>query len=101
MTIRTSVVGPQLKDGSELFHWFMKQNGEIFGYKNAYWSGITTLELAKGVEWFILNNINGIYHLTNGKKISKYHLLNLFKKFTKKTVNINLIHLSYLDYLSC
>ena len=89
LTIRTSIVGPQLKDGSELFHWFMKQNGEIFGYKNAYWSGITTLELAKGVEWLILNNINGIYHLTNGKKISKYHLLNLFKKFTKKTVNIN------------
>lgn len=89
LTIRTSVVGPQLKDGGELFHWFMKQNGEIFGYVNAYWSGVTSLELAKGVEWSILNNINGIYHLTNGKKISKYHLLSLFKKFTKKIVTIN------------
>ena len=70
LTIRTSVVGPQLKDGSELFHWFMKQSGEINGYKKAFWSGITTLELAKGIEWSIYNDINGIYNLTNNKKIS-------------------------------
>ena len=29
LTLRTSVVGPQIKDGNELFHWFMKQKGEI------------------------------------------------------------------------
>lgn len=88
LTIRTSVVGPQLKDGSELFHWFMKQSGEINGYKKAFWSGITTLELAKGIEWSIYNDINGIYNLTNNKKISKYDLLNLFKRYTKKKIKI-------------
>ena len=89
LTIRTSVVGPQIKGRGELFHWFMNQSGEIFGYKKAYWSGVTTQELAKAVEWTVINNINGIYNLTNGKKISKFDLLKLFKKFTKKSILIN------------
>ncbi len=88
LTIRTSVVGPQIKDGDELFHWFMKQSGEIKGYKKAFWSGVTTIVLAKGVEWAIINKISGIYNLTNGKKISKYDLLSLFKKHTNKKINI-------------
>lgn len=89
LTIRTSVVGPQLKEGGELFHWFMNQSGKINGYKKAFWSGVTTLELSKFVHWAILNKINGIYNLTNNKKISKYELLLLFKKFTKKSILID------------
>ena len=88
LTIRTSVVGPQLKEGGELFHWFMNQSGKINGYKKAFWSGVTTIELSKFVQWAILKNLNGIYNLTNNKKISKYELLLLFKKFTKKSIMI-------------
>lgn len=36
-TLRTSIIGPELKDGTGLFHWFMKQEGEVKGYINAYW----------------------------------------------------------------
>ena len=90
LTIRTSVVGPELKsDGKELFNWFMRQNGTINGYTKRIWSGISTLELSKGVKWSIDNNITGLYHLTNNKTISKYELLNLFKKYTNKVININ------------
>ena len=46
--IRTSYIGPTLKGkNEELFDWFLLQNGEIDGYCNAFWNGITTLELAK------------------------------------------------------
>ena len=83
-TLRTSIIGPELKDGTGLFHWFMKQEGEVKGYINAYWSGVTTYELAKAIEKVICNDLKGLYHVTNGEKISKYELLNLFNKLRKE-----------------
>mgnify|MGYP001205851987 CR=1 FL=1 len=88
-TLRTSVVGPELKpNGEELFHWFMMQKKVIHGYTKSIWSGVTTIELAKAVKWAIKKNINGLYHVTNNKSISKYELLKLFKKYTKKKIDI-------------
>ena len=89
LTLRTSVVGPELKsDGEELFHWFMSQTGDIRGYTKTIWSGVTTTELAKAVKWSIDYNITGIYHVTNNIPISKYELLRLFQKYAKKDINI-------------
>ena len=89
LTIRTSVVGPELKsDGEELFHWFMTQSGSIAGYTRVIWSGVTTLELAKAVLWSIENKITGLYHITNNDSICKYDLLKLFKKYTGKEIDI-------------
>ncbi len=80
LTIRTSVIGPELNNhGEGLFHWFMKQKGLIKGYTHAFWSGVTTLELAKTVDAAIEQEISGLYHLTPNIKISKFELLNLFK----------------------
>ncbi|MDP6104498.1 MAG: SDR family oxidoreductase [Gammaproteobacteria bacterium] len=89
LTLRTSVVGPELKtDGKELFHWFMCQQGDISGFTKAIWSGVTTIELAKAVKWSIDSSITGLYHVTNNQSINKHDLLLLFKKYTKKTINI-------------
>ena len=89
LTIRTSVIGPELKrDGEQLFNWFMSEKGEIEGFSDAIWSGVTSLELARGVKWMIENNINGLYQLTNGIPISKNEILQLFKKYTKKNISI-------------
>ena len=89
LTLRTSVVGPELKtDGEELFHWFMSQKSDIFGFTRAIWSGVTTIELAKAVQWAIDNEITGLYHVTNNSSISKYDLLKLFQKYTKKDISI-------------
>jgi dTDP-4-dehydrorhamnose reductase len=89
LTLRTSVVGPELKEnGEELFNWFMSQSGKVFGFNHAIWSGVTTLELAKAVNWSIKNNITGIYHVTNNIPISKSDLLGLFIKHTKKDITM-------------
>jgi len=88
ITLRTSVVGPEIKKGEELFHWFMLQEGKIKGFTKSFWSGVTTLELAKAVEWAIDKDIQGLYHITNGVPINKYELLMLFKKHTKKQIEI-------------
>ena len=90
LTLRTSVIGPELKaNGEELFHWFMNQKEEINGFTKAIWSGVTTLELAKAVKWAIENKITGIYHVTNNKTIDKFNLLTFIKKYTKKNIIIN------------
>lgn len=90
LTIRTSIVGPELKtEGIGLFNWFMKQEGTVNGYTNAFWSGITTLELSKVIKQILDLNISGIYHVTNGEKISKCELLELFKKHSNKNIFIS------------
>ena len=89
LTIRTSVVGPEIINGSEsLFHWFMNQTNSIKGYTKAIWSGVTTIEIAKAVKWSIDNEITGLYHITNNHSISKNNLLQLFKKYTHKDIEI-------------
>jgi len=49
VTIRTSIIGPEHRENSTgLFDWFVNKSGsEVDGWTNAYWNGITTLELAK------------------------------------------------------
>lgn len=79
ITIRTSIIGPELKNGSGLFNWFMKQTGNISGFTNVFWSGVTTLELSKIIDKALDMNIEGIYNITPGYKISKYDLLKILK----------------------
>lgn len=82
LTIRTSIIGPDLNsDGIGLFNWVCKQSGEIKGYKNAFWSGVTTIVLAKYIFKIIIssNFPTGLIHFTNNKKISKYQLLCIIK----------------------
>jgi dTDP-4-dehydrorhamnose reductase len=85
LTIRTSLIGPELTEGgSGLLDWFLRQNGEIFGYSQVFWTGVTTLRLAKAVEQFIKQEITGLYNFILEKKISKYNLLVLFKEIWQK-----------------
>lgn len=80
LTIRTSIIGPEIKSqGEGLLHWFLNQRKPINGYSNAYWSGVTTLELAKGVVNALEKELTGLIHFTNETSINKYELLNLFK----------------------
>ncbi|MCK5101108.1 MAG: sugar nucleotide-binding protein, partial [Desulfobacteraceae bacterium] len=72
LTIRTSIIGPELgQKGTGLLHWFLNQNGEINGFENVFWTGVTTLELAKAIDEFIKQEISGLYNLSSEKKISK------------------------------
>lgn len=89
LTIRTSIIGPELKqNGTGLLDWFLKQQGQIKGYSKAYWSGVTTLELAKATRELIKQKVNGILQLCPDEKISKYELLKLFAKVWDKNIGI-------------
>lgn len=75
-TIRTSIIGPELKDGTGLFHWFIKSKGEVKGYIDHYWNGITTLEWARQINKIMLRGERfGLVQIGIKKSISKHELL--------------------------
>lgn len=89
LTFRTSIIGPELKkNGNGLFHWFITQKNKVFGYSNVFWTGVTTLELAKAVYYAIEQDLKSLYHLVPENKISKYNLLKLIKEIWNKTIEI-------------
>lgn len=86
LTFRMSIIGPDMQEnGIGLFNWFCKQTGNIFGYTNAIWNGITTIELAKGINSAIEQDLTGLYHLVPNDNISKYELITLFVKIFDRT----------------
>ena len=72
--------------------WFLNQNENttVNGYSNQFWNGITTLQFAKICENIIINNIevNNIQHIVPQDTVNKYDLLEIFKKYFKKNINI-------------
>ncbi len=92
LTIRTSIIGPDVNfNGIGLLKWVLNQSGTINGYTRAFWSGVTTIELAK----FIIKIIKcssmptGLIHFTNNSKISKFDLLkNIKNVFELKNIHI-------------
>jgi len=79
LTMRTSICGPEQKDGTGLFHWFSKQTGEVTGYSNHYWNGITTLEMAKQIDKVMDLDLTGVYHFCPKALVTKGDLLLLMK----------------------
>jgi dTDP-4-dehydrorhamnose reductase len=90
LTFRMSIIGPDMqKKGIGLFNWFYSQTGEIFGYTNAIWNGVTTVELARGIQSAIEQNLTGLYHLVPKENISKYNLLKLLSTtFERNDIHI-------------
>jgi dTDP-4-dehydrorhamnose reductase len=78
VTFRMSIIGPELKNGTGLLNWTLtNKESELPGWDNAWWNGITTLQLAKCIGQHINNPvITGVYHLvSNRNQINKFDLL--------------------------
>ncbi|OXM83484.1 SDR family oxidoreductase [Paenibacillus rigui] len=92
VTIRTSIIGPEIRaNGIGLLHWFMQQRGEIKGFLQVPWNGVTTLELAKFVCHLIEggSGVQGLVHLTAARPLSKCRMLEQFQSvFAKDDVII-------------
>lgn len=79
ITLRTSIIGPELKrDGTGLMNWFCNlSGGKVDGWVDSWWSGLTTLQMAKCIRaWMENPSVTGIVHLVNNNlNINKYDLL--------------------------
>ena len=87
LTIRTSIIGPEIKNKKGLLEWFLSQKNEVKGYNEVLWNGITTLECAIFIDWAIENKLSGLIHLFS-EIISKYELLNIIKEVYKIKIKI-------------
>ena len=82
ITIRVSLIGPAQDeaDGS-LLNWFLHQQGEVKGFANAIWTGLTTLEYAKAIENLLQQKAHGLFQAAPAEAVSKYELIQLFEKY--------------------
>ena len=91
LTLRTSIVGRELKGSNGLFEWFFSQNGkQVDGYKKAVFNGLTTNTLSEIICELILNHpkLEGLYHVSS-EPVDKYSLLSLVKE--KYGLNIQIV----------
>lgn len=80
LTLRTSIVGRELRGHHALVDWLLGASGKVSGYVNALYSGLTTLALADLVARVIEEapDLEGLWHVS-GDAISKFDLLMLVK----------------------
>lgn len=90
--IRTSIIGHEKETHFGLLEWFLHQSGEVNGYTDHYWNGITTLQWIKvarqiidcPTDWPVLNQVSC------EACVSKYEVLQLCKEvYGKQDVHIN------------
>lgn len=96
LTVRVSIIGPEIGEGTGLFAWARSEAGnKIGGYKNAYWNGITTLELAKFIQRFVEDDdpLNGLLHLYSAPAVSKLTLLHNISDSHKLGLDIDPVEL--------
>lgn len=79
LTLRTSMIGRELRERRSLLEWVLQQNGRtIRGFRRAFYSGLTTNELAAVILGLIERHpaLSGVYQVTS-ETITKYDLLRL------------------------
>lgn len=84
LTLRTSLIGPEITSFLSLLEWFRKQgNQTIKGFRQHYWSGVTTKEFAKICDKIIENRNDypksGLFHIFSNS-VSKYDMLLKFRE---------------------
>ena len=89
LTIRTSIIGPELRGKHSLLEWFLVQDGTVHGFTKAIYTGLPASEHARILAEYILpcGSLHGIYHVS-AQPISKYELLSLLAQVYEKRIDI-------------
>jgi dTDP-4-dehydrorhamnose reductase len=89
VTLRTSIIGLELKRKGGLIEWFLAQPGPVPGYRHAIFSGLTTMELSRVILDLTERHrdASGLYHLGSAA-ISKYELLRMVGEHVRPRVQI-------------
>lgn len=89
ITLRTSIIGHELASARSLVDWFLQQSGQVKGFRNAIFSGLPTVEVARVVREFVIPNktLRGLYHLAV-EPINKNELLRLIAQTYSKEISI-------------
>ncbi len=91
LTIRTSMVGRQLRGSRGLLEWFLSHRGGVVpGYRSMRFSGLSTLALSRTIMNVITSHptLAGRIHV-GGDAISKYDLLQIMNDTFKAGVTVS------------
>jgi len=89
LTLRTSIIGHELKGAHGLVDWFLSQTSNVKGFTKAIYTGFPTVEIARILKNYVFHrtDLSGLYHVSSDP-ISKYDLLRLIALRYEKTVEI-------------
>jgi dTDP-4-dehydrorhamnose reductase len=89
VTLRTSIIGHELKGNYGLVEWFMRQKGKAKGFTKAIYTGFPTIELARIIREHVIpkKEISGLYQVSS-KPVSKYELLKIIASQYGKNIDI-------------
>lgn len=99
LTLRTSMIGRELREHRSLLDWFLAQNhGKVRGYRRVIYSGVTTNHLAELVASIIQEHpsLHGLYQVAS-EPISKHDLLCLIRDAYSLDIQIEPDDLEVLD----
>jgi dTDP-4-dehydrorhamnose reductase len=89
LTIRTSIIGPELRGKHSLLEWFLAQTGRVRGFTGAVYTGLPASEHARILAEHILprETLQGLYHIS-ASPITKCDLLRLVAQVYEKRIEI-------------
>ncbi len=89
ITLRTSIIGHELKSSVSLVDWFLSQEGTVKGFSKAIFSGLPTAYVAKVLKEYVLPNtsLSGLYQLSVDP-IDKYSLISKVSEVYSKDIEI-------------
>ena len=91
-SIKTSIIGPELKGNASLMEWFLSNNDEstVNGYSEYYWNGNTTLTWSE-FAYDVINNWDNVKKETilTSECISKKDILDSINIVFNRKININ------------
>jgi dTDP-4-dehydrorhamnose reductase len=76
VTLRTSIIGHELRGHWGLVDWFLRAGSEVTGYTDAWFSGLPTCELAGVIADHVIprTDLSGLYQV-GAARVSKLELL--------------------------
>jgi dTDP-4-dehydrorhamnose reductase len=89
LTLRSSFIGKGIQEGTELLEWFLSQKNTVRGFKNAIYTGLTTLELCRVIEKLLLDypDASGLYNVSS-EPVNKFDLLRLVGEKMHRSIEI-------------
>jgi dTDP-4-dehydrorhamnose reductase len=99
-TIRTSIIGEELDNKKSLLEWVRSNDGgEINGYINHKWNGITCLQLANFIGKMIKYHVywKGVRHIFSPKALSKHNLIKIIVEVYGLNITVNPIETDNID----
>ncbi|HEU4962037.1 MAG TPA: SDR family oxidoreductase [Sphingomonas sp.] len=89
LTLRTSIIGPELATRHGLLEWFLSQRGSVRGYAGTVFSGLTSAELTRAIAEYAIPHpeLHGLYHVA-AAPIAKHDLVRMIRSEYRHPVAI-------------